>query len=351
MIKTPPRRGFFYLFNVNRHFIMAKSSSILVKCCEVLSIMQYKKHKQLASNLLMIRPCNFFSNPQTAESNKFQGRSNLSDNELQEAAVNEFDMLVSKLRDADMNVCVFEDTSDPVTPDSVFPNNWISFHNDGTVVLYPMEAENRRLERRIDIIEILKEEHGFYVKKIIDMSYLEDKKEYLEGTGSMILDHMNKIAYACLSSRTHKNALMDFSKKMGFTPISFYAKDALGSDVYHTNVIMSLGEKLAILCADSIPKDIEKRQIIDSLEKSGHEIINISLDQMTSFAGNVLEVLSISNEHLMLMSERAEKSLTKKQKLTIEKYCRIISSPIQSIEDSAGGSVRCMVAEIALPKK
>ena len=313
--------------------------------------MQYKKHKQLASNLLMIRPCHFFSNPQTAKSNNFQGRSNLSDNELQEAAVNEFDTLVSKLREADLSVCVFEDTPDPVTPDSVFPNNWVSFHNDGTVILYPMEAENRRLERRLDIIETLKNEHGFYVKNIIDMSYLEDKEEYLEGTGSMILDHVNKIAYACLSSRTHKNALLKFSKKMGVSSIAFQAKDASGSDVYHTNVIMSLGEKIAVLCEDAIPANFEKKQIISSLKNSGHEIINITLDQMTSFAGNVLEVISNSDEHLMLMSERAKKSLTKKQSSTIEKYCRIVSSPIQNIEDSAGGSVRCMIAEIALPKK
>ena len=313
--------------------------------------MRYKKHKQLASNLLMIRPCHFFSNPQTAKSNKFQGRSNLSDNELQEAAANEFDTLVSKLREADLSVYVFEDTPDPVTPDSVFPNNWVSFHNDGTVILYPMEAENRRLERRLDIIETLKNEHGFYVKNIIDMSYLEDKEEYLEGTGSMILDHVNKIAYACLSSRTHKNALLNFSKKMGFSSIAFQAKDASGSDVYHTNVIMSLGEKIAVLCEDAIPANFEKKQIISSLKNSGHEIINITLDQMTSFAGNVLEVISNSDEHLMLMSERAKKSLTKKQSSTIEKYCRIVSSPIQNIEDSAGGSVRCMIAEIALPKK
>ena len=313
--------------------------------------MQYKINKQLASNLLMIRPCQFFSNPQTADSNKFQGRSKLSDNELQEAAVYEFDMLVSKLKDADMNVCVFEDTPEPITPDSVFPNNWVSFHSDGTVVFYPMEAENRRLERRLDIIERLKEEHGFNVKKIIDMSYLEKKQMYLEGTGSMILDHINKIAYACLSSRTHKNALQDFSKEMGFSPIPFYAKDALGSDVYHTNVLMSLGEKLAILCEDAIPLDSEKKQVKDSLQSTGHEIVTISLDQMTSFAGNTLEVISNSDENLMLMSERAEKSLTKKQKSTIEKYCRIVSSPIQNIEDSAGGSVRCMIAEIALPKK
>ena len=314
-------------------------------------MMQYKTNKQLSSNLLMIRPCHFFSNPQTAESNKFQGRSYLSNNELQEAAVNEFDMLVSKLRDADMNVFVFEDTPDPVTPDSVFPNNWVSFHNDGMVVLYPMEAENRRLERRLDIIETLKEEHGFDVKKIIDMSYLEDKQEYLEGTGSMILDHVNKISYACLSSRTHKKALLDFSKKMGFSPIPFCAKDASGSNVYHTNVIMSLGEKIAVLCEDAIPIDSEKKQVKDSIQRTGHEIINISLDQMKSFAGNVLEVVSSSNEHLMLMSERAEKSLSKKQKSTIEKYCRIVSSPIQNIEDSAGGSVRCMIAEISLPRK
>ena len=310
--------------------------------------MQYKTNKQLTSNLLMIRPCQFFSNPQTAGSNKFQGKSKLSNKELQEAALSEFDMLVSKLREADMNVYVFEDTPEPITPDSVFPNNWVSLHDDGTIVLYPMEAENRRLERRLDIIETLKEEHGFCVKTIIDMSYLEDKEEYLEGTGSMILDHVNKIAYACLSSRTHKNALLDFSKKMGFSPISFCAKDALGSDIYHTNVIMSLGEKLAVLCEDAIPLDFEKKLVKDSLQSTGHQIINISLDQMTSFAGNVLEVISKSGEHLMLMSERAEKSLTKKQKSTIEKYCRIVSSPIQNIEDSAGGSVRCMIAEIAL---
>ena len=296
----------------------------------------------------MIRPCQFFSNPQTAGSNKFQGKSKLSNKELQEAALSEFDMLVSKLREADMNVYVFEDTPEPITPDSVFPNNWVSLHDDGTIVLYPMEAENRRLERRLDIIDTLKEEHGFCVKTIIDMSYLEDKEEYLEGTGSMILDHVNKIAYACLSSRTHKNALLDFSKKMGFSPISFCAKDALGSDIYHTNVIMSLGEKLAVLCEDAIPLDFEKKLVKDSLQSTGHQIINISLDQMTSFAGNVLEVISKSGEHLMLMSERAEKSLTKKQKSTIEKYCRIVSSPIQNIEDSAGGSVRCMIAEIAL---
>jgi len=313
--------------------------------------MQYKKNKQLASNLLMIRPCQFFSNPQTADSNKFQGRSKLSDNELQEAALSEFDMLVSRLREADMDVYVFEDTPNPITPDSVFPNNWVSLHNNGTVVLYPMEAENRRLERRLDIIYELRDKHGFDIKKIIDMSYLEDKQEYLEGTGSMILDHVNKIAYACLSSRTHKNALLDFSKKFGFSAVTFYAKDASESDIYHTNVIMSLGEKLAVLCEDAIPLDFEKKQIKDCLQRTGHEIINISLDQATSFAGNVLEVTSNSDEHLMLMSERAEKSLTKKQKSTIEKYCSIVSSPIYNIEDSAGGSVRCMIAEIALPKK
>ena len=150
--------------------------------------MQYKKNKHLTSNLLMIRPCQFFSNPQTADSNKFQGRSKLSDNELQEAALSEFDMLVSRLREADMDVYVFEDTPNPITPDSVFPNNWVSLHNNGTVVLYPMEAENRRLERRLDIIYELRDKHGFDIKKIIDMSYLEDKQEYLEGTGSMILD-------------------------------------------------------------------------------------------------------------------------------------------------------------------
>ena len=312
--------------------------------------MKFKSNKQLASDILMIRPCRFFSNPETAKSNKFQGKSLIEGDELQRAVLDEFDQLVEKLRHADLNIMQFDDTPEPSTPDSVFPNNWISMHSDGTVVLYPMEAINRRTERRSDIIKSLTNEYGFSVNRTIDLTHHESEGRYLEGTGSMVLDHINRIAYACISSRTSKLVLSDFSKQMHYTFVSFAALDASGSSIYHTNVIMSLGENIAILCEDTIKDNSERENVLSSLESSNYEIVRITLEQMRSFSGNVLEVISNRGEKLMLMSSSAERALTDSQYKTISKYCRIVSSPIDNIEASAGGSVRCMMAEIFLPK-
>jgi hypothetical protein len=258
--------------------------------------------------------------------------------------------LVEKLRQADLNIMQFDDTPEPPTPDSVFPNNWISMHTDGTVVLYPMEAINRRTERRSDIIKSLIEEYGFSVNKTIDLTHHESEGRYLEGTGSMVLDHINRIAYACISSRTDERVLSDFSKQMNYTVVSFAASDSSGSSIYHTNVIMSLGENIAVLCEDTIKDNSERENVLSSLESSNHEIVRITLEQMHSFSGNVLEVISNRGEKLMLMSSSAERALTDSQYKNISKYCRIVSSPIDNIEASAGGSVRCMMAEIFLPK-
>jgi len=313
--------------------------------------MTFRLNNQLASSVLMIRPHRFFSNPQTAQSNKFQGKSSLSEEQLHACALKEFDALVTKLEEVGVDVILFDDTPEPPTPDSVFPNNWVSFHSDGTVVLYPMEAKNRRTERRLDIIESLKDDFGFLIKRVIDLTHHENQSRYLEGTGSMILDHINKIAYACISSRTNEMALSDFSKKMNYAVISFDARDSSDSQIYHTNVIMSLGEKIAVLCEDAIQSRADRMHVLQNLESSNYEVIKITLDQMQSFSGNVLEVISNSGEKLMLMSRSAENALTDDQHNAISKFCRIISSPIDNIEASAGGSVRCMMAEIFLPQE
>ena len=312
--------------------------------------MKFKSNQQLTSDILMIRPCRFFSNPETAKSNKFQGKSVIDGAELQRVALEEFDELVKKLRQNDLNIIQFDDTPEPPTPDSVFPNNWISMHSDGTVVLYPMEAINRRTERRSDITESLAEAYGFSVNRTIDLTHHEIECRYLEGTGSMVLDHINRIAYACISSRTDELVLSDFSKAMNYNIISFNASDSSGSSIYHTNVIMSLGEDIAVLCLDAIKDISERDNVLGSLKSSNHEIVCITLEQMHSFSGNVLEVISNRGEKLMLMSSSAERALTDSQYKTISKYCRIVSSPIDNIEASAGGSVRCMMAEIFLPK-
>ena len=336
--------------NLKKFYLYIVRNGSIDRMSKRISLMISKSRKQTTSNILMIRPCRFFSNPETAKSNKFQGKSVIDGDELQRAALDEFDQLVEKLRQADLNIIQFDDTPEPPTPDSVFPNNWISMHADGTVVLYPMEAINRRTERRSDIVKSLVEEYGFSVNKTIDLTSHESKSRYLEGTGSMVLDHINRITYSCISSRTDELVLFDFSKQMNYTVVSFNASDSSGSSIYHTNVIMSLGENIAVLCEDAIKDNSERENVLSSLESSNHEIVCISLEQMHSFSGNVLEVISNGGEKLMLMSSSAEKALTDSQYKTISKYCRIVSSPIDNIEASAGGSVRCMMAEIFLPK-
>jgi hypothetical protein len=304
---------------------------------------------QLASSVLMIRPVRFESNAMTAQSNRFQGKSS-ADPETQNAnAQGEFDALAAVLREAGVNVVIIDDTAEPHTPDSVFPNNWVSFHGDGRVVLYPMEAENRRTERRADIVERLDSENGFAVKEIIDLSGHEQAGHYLEGTGSMVLDRKNHVAYACLSSRTQLDPLGDFAQRMDYDVLTFDASDRDGVPIYHSNVLMSLGEELAVICAEAIERDEQRAAVLQRLSDSGHEVILLSYDQLEAFAGNMLELRAKDGNRLVAMSQQAYESLDETQIERLRANGRIVTSSIRNIEASAGGSVRCMLAEIHLP--
>ena len=304
---------------------------------------------QLASTVLMIRPARFESNPLTAASNVFQGRTSATPGEQHQAAVREFDALVAALRAADIDVVVAEDTPEPHTPDSIFPNNWVSFHGDGRVVLYPMEAINRRTERRADIIDSLSGDYGFQVREILDLSEHENAGHYLEGTGSMVLDRHNRIAYACLSSRTQLDPLGDFSQRMDYEVISFDAVDRNGIPIYHTNVLMNVGEELAVICADAIVDEGQRAAVLASLRATGHNLVLLSFEQMEAFAGNMLELRSRDGKRLVAMSTRAWSSLDAAQREVLQANGRVVHASINNIEDSAGGSVRCMLAEIHLP--
>lgn len=308
------------------------------------------KESQLANSVLMIRPLRFHSNPLTAASNRFQGKTELSDAEQQRAALAEFNGLVAALEQAGVNVVAIDDTDEPPTPDAIFPNNWVSFHADGTAVLYPMEAENRRTERRSDILETLVADHGFHVKNVIDLSAHELNGHYLEGTGSMVLDRPNRICYACLSTRTHLDALGDFAQQLDYDVVAFNAFDRSGAAIYHTNVLMNVGEKLAVVCLESIAREDQRSAVQDSLQSTGHEVVNISFDQLEHFAGNMLELRAANGQGLLAMSQQARDSLSDAQVRTIEQHVSIVSAPIDRIEASAGGSVRCMLAEIHLPR-
>jgi hypothetical protein len=305
---------------------------------------------QLASSVLMIRPTRFQSNPQTADSNAFQTEPDASPAEQQRAALPEFEGLVSALRGAGVDVVVFDDTPEPHTPDSVFPNNWVSFHADGTVVIYPMEAENRRGERRMDIIDRLGTELGFQVREVVDLSHHEANGHFLEGTGSMVLDRVNRVAYACLSSRTHLDVLGDFAQRMDYDVVAFEAVDRDGVPIYHTNVLMNVGERLAVICDGAISRDEQRKAVLERLEATGHEIISLSFDQLLAFAGNMLELRAADGVPVIAMSRRAWNSLSEEQRAVCEANGRIVTAAIDDIEDSAGGSVRCMLAEIHLPK-
>jgi len=306
---------------------------------------------QLASSVLMIRPARFESNPLTAESNKFQGKTSASPAEQHAAALQEFDGLVASLRGKGINVVVVDDTAEPHTPDSIFPNNWVSFHADGRVVLYPMEAKNRRTERRLDIVESLGNEQGFHVSEIVDLSHHESAEQYLEGTGSLVLDRVNRVAYACLSTRTQLDVLGDFAQQMDYDVVAFDAVDREGAPIYHTNVMMNVGEKIAVICDESIVRDDQRAAVLERLRESGHEIVILSYDQLDAFAGNMLELRSASGQRLIAMSQQAFESLNESQLATLETNAEILSAPIESIESSAGGSVRCMLAEIHLPQE
>ena len=298
----------------------------------------------------MIRPVRFESNPLTAASNRFQGRTEASAEEQQLAAQAEFDGLVGTLRDNGIVVVVVDDTAEPHKPDSIFPNNWVSFHADGRVVLYPMEAENRRTERRVDVVEKLDLELGYAVREVVDLSHHERAGHYLEGTGSMVLDRANRVAYACLSSRTHLDALGDFAQRMGYEVVAFDAVDRNGAAIYHTNVLMNVGEKLAVICDEAIARDDQRSAVLQRIRDTGHDIISLTYDQLESFAGNMLELRSKNGERLVAMSKQALDSLTSEQRSLLEKNGKVVAAAIDTIEASAGGSVRCMLAEIHLPR-
>ena len=285
----------------------------------------------------------------TAESNRFQGKSNASPDTQNAIAQEEFDALAAALREAGVNVVIVEDTAEPHTPDSIFPNNWVSFHSDGRVVLYPMAAKNRRTERRPDIVEQLDSKDGFVVKEIIDLSGHEQAGHYLEGTGSMVLDRKSHAAYACLSSRTQLDPLGDFAQRMDYDVVTFDAIDRDGVPIYHTNVLMSVGEELALICAEAIARDEQRAAVLQRLSDTGHEVILLSYDQLQAFAGNMLELRSNEGSRVVAMSQQAYDSLDETQVERLRANGHIISSDISNIEASAGGSVRCMLAEIHLP--
>lgn len=312
--------------------------------------MKTEPESQLASRVLMIRPSRFESNPLTAESNRFQGKSALAPEAQHAEAVKEFDALVDALRNAGIEVVVVEDTPEPHTPDSIFPNNWISLHADGRIVLYPMEAENRRTERRMDVIDYLNDELGLLVTEIVDLTGHEESGHYLEGTGSMVLDRVNRVAYACLSSRTHLDPLGDFAQRMNYEVVAFDAADSEGVPIYHTNVLMNVGEKLAVICDAAISRQDQRGAVLGQLRESGHEVVSLSYAQLEAFAGNMLELRNDRGERVVAMSQQALDSLNSKQLSKLRANGRIVSAPLDTIEMSAGGSVRCMLAEVHLPR-
>ena len=305
---------------------------------------------QLANGVLMIRPVRFESNPMTAESNKFQGRSKATPAQQNRQAQREFDTLADALRDAGVAVVVVNDTIEPHTPDSIFPNNWISLHNDGRVVLYPMQAPNRRTERRLDIIEQLGSEYGYVVRDIIDLSAHENAGHFLEGTGSMVLDRANHVAYACLSSRTQLDPLGDFAQRMDYDVVTFDAVDRNGVPIYHTNVLMNIGERIAVICDAAIPDDEQRAAVLRRLRDTGHEVVSLSYDQLDAFAGNMLELRDADGARVTAMSQQAYDSLDTRQLECLRVNGRVVRAAIDNIEASAGGSVRCMLAEIHLPR-
>lgn len=297
----------------------------------------------------MVRPYHFGFNEETAADNAFQKNDQgLSPEEVQEKALAEFDAFVEKLMSVGIDVTVVEDLEEPHTPDAVFPNNWITFHQRGMVATYPMFSNVRRKERREDIINVVSERFGF--RDRIHFEHLEAKNAFLEGTGSLILDRLNKIAYACLSERTHKTGLKEFCKWMGYQEVSFTAVDDQGTRIYHTNVMMALGNDFAVICMDAIKDAEERKKVEESLHQTGKEIIEITPDQMSAFAGNMLQLEAKDGKSYLVMSEQAMDSLTEGQIAQIEEYTHILSAPIPTIETYGGGSVRCMMAEIFPPQ-
>lgn len=310
------------------------------------------REPQCAHSVLMIRPACFGANPVTAASNRFQTRrSDAAGHELQSRARAEFDALADALSGAGIEICICDDSPDPHKPDAVFPNNWVSFHADGTIVLYPMLAENRRHERREDVLESLARQGGFRVARTVDLTGHEREGQFLEGTGSVVLDRANRFGFACLSPRTHLDPLGDFAQQLDYEIVSFEACDAEGYAIYYTNVLMCIGERFAVLCGASIRDEARRAAVGRILEDSGHELIDIGFEQLAAFAGNMLELRSRTGGAHVVLSARALDSLTCDQRSRLEKHAQLLAVPLSTIEKYGGGSVRCMLAEIHLPRR
>ncbi|WP_298369893.1 citrulline utilization hydrolase CtlX [uncultured Lutibacter sp.] len=310
--------------------------------------------KQVTNSILMIRPVQFRMNEQTAVNNYYQqSLESLSPETIQFKALQEFDSFVEKLKGIGVNVVVINDRKETDTPDSIFPNNWMSFHENGTVGIYPMFAENRRLERRDDIFDILEEE-GFIIENFIDYTSAEEEDLFLEGTGSLLLDRVHGKAYCALSPRADEDLFIEFCEDFEFTPIPFISYQSVNNNrlpIYHTNVMMALAETFAVICLESIDDKKERKSVVKHLKEDGKEIIAITEAQVNSFAGNMLQVVGENEERFLVMSTSAFNSLTNTQLKTIEKHCKILHSSLDTIEACGGGSARCMMAEVFLPKK
>ncbi len=310
--------------------------------------------RQITDTILMIRPVAFRMNEQTAINNYYQKvLDNLLPETVNAKAQQEFDAFVEKLRSVGVNVIVVDSTLDPDTPDSVFPNNWVSFHENGDVALYPMFAENRRLERREDILDML-EDNGFHIENIVDYTSAEEDNVFLEGTGSLVLDRQNHKAYCALSPRADEELVIEYCEDFEMTPIIFEAFQTVNGErkhIYHTNVMMCIGETFAVLCADCIDDKKERKMVLESLKKDGKEVILLTESQLNHFAGNMLQVNGANSKSYLVMSASAHQTLTKDQITKIEKHVEILSANLDTIEACGGGSARCMMAEIFLLKK
>jgi hypothetical protein len=307
---------------------------------------------QSAGSVLMVRPANFACNLQTAASNAFQQLPTpLAGEDLQAAGLREFDGLANALVRAGVEVLIAPDSGEPPKPDAVFPNNWVSFHRDGTVALYPMLAPNRRWERREEILEFVVRQGGFRVSRTVDLTHRETEQKFLEGTGSVVLDRAHRVAYACSSPRTDLDVLGEFAQQLDYDLMTFDAVDGDGRAIYHTNVLMAIGSGFAVICGESITNVAHRTAVFSKLRGDGHEIVDIRLEQMAQFAGNVLELATAAAGRIIALSTTALGSLNPAQRRILETHAALVPAAIPTIERVGGGGVRCMLAEIHLPKR